>query len=67
MVHIPYIIVNHIESTGHIAVTEYFYNPANATCCPFGRAVTIWKWTGRTFIPGRTKITERMTRDHPRG
>ena len=57
MVHIPYIIVNHIEATGHIAVTEYFYNPANATCCPSGRATTIWKWTGRTFIPGRTKIT----------
>jgi hypothetical protein len=57
MVHIPYIVVSHIETTGHIAVTEYFYNPANATCCPSGRATTVWKWTGRTFIPGRTKIT----------
>ena len=57
MVHIPYIVVNRIETTGHIAVTEYFYTPANATCCPSGRATTLWKWTGRTFIPGRTKIT----------
>jgi hypothetical protein len=57
MVHIPYIAVNRIETTGHVAVTEYFYNPANATCCPSGRATTLWKWTGRTVIPGRTKIT----------
>jgi hypothetical protein len=56
-VHIPYIAVNRIETTGHVAVTEYFYNLANATCCPSGRATTLWKWTGRTFIPGRTKIT----------
>ena len=57
MVHIPYIAVNRIETTSHVAVTEYFYHPANATCCPSGRATTLWKWTGRKFIPGRTKIT----------
>jgi hypothetical protein len=57
MVHIPFIAVNRIETTGHVAVTEFFYNLANATCCPSGRATTLWKWTGRTFIPGRTKIT----------
>jgi hypothetical protein len=56
MLHIPFIAVNRIETTGHVAVTEYFYNLANATCCPSGRATTLWKWTGRTFIPGRTKI-----------
>ena len=22
-----------------------------------GRATTLWKWTGRSFIPGRTHIT----------
>lgn len=54
---IPFIVVNRIEATGHIAVTETFYTPANATCCPSGHATTIWKWTGRTFLPGRTKIT----------
>jgi hypothetical protein len=57
MVHIPHIVVNRIETTGHVAVTEYFYNPANATCCPTGRATTLWKWTDRTFVPGRTRIT----------
>jgi hypothetical protein len=59
MLHIPFIVVNRIEATGHVAVTELFYNPANATCCPSGRATTLWKWTGRTFIPGRTKIISR--------
>ena len=57
MLHIPFIAVNRIETTGHVAVTEFFYHLANATCCPTGRATTLWKWTGRTFIPGRTKIT----------
>jgi hypothetical protein len=57
MVHIPSIAVNRIETTGHVAVTEFFYTPGNMTCCPSGRATTLWKWTGRTFIPGRTKIT----------
>ena len=57
MLHIPFIIVNRIESSGHVAVTEFFYHPSNATCCPSGRATTLWKWTGREFIPGHTKIT----------
>ena len=57
MVHIPSIVVNRIETTGHVAVTEFFYTSGNMTCCPTGRATTLWKWTGRTFIPGRTKIT----------
>jgi hypothetical protein len=56
IVHIPFIIVNRIDTTGQVAVTEYFYNHANSTCCPTGRAATIWKWTGHTFVPGRTKI-----------
>jgi hypothetical protein len=58
-VHIAYIAVNRIDTARHITVTEYFYSVANADCCPTGRATTIWKWTGRTFIPGRTKITAR--------
>jgi hypothetical protein len=48
-VHIPYIIVNCVETSGHVAVTEYFCNPANA---PTGRATTLWKRPGRTFVPG---------------
>lgn len=57
--HVPYIAVARIDTTGHITVTEFFYGPSNPDCCPSGRATTIWKWTGRTFIPGRTKITSR--------
>jgi hypothetical protein len=57
--HIPYIAVTRIDTTGHVTVTEYFYSSTDADCCPSGRAVTIWKWTGRTFIPGRTKIIAR--------
>jgi len=57
MLHIPFITVNHIETSGHVAVTEFFYNQPDPTCCPAGRATTLWKWTGRTFIPGRTHIT----------
>ncbi|MGH3200868.1 MAG: hypothetical protein ACRDP5_02245 [Streptosporangiaceae bacterium] len=57
MLHIPFIVVNRIETTGHVAVTESFYNSVDPTCCPSGHATTLWKWTGRTFIPGRTHIT----------
>ena len=57
--HIPFTAVEHIDTQGHIATAEYFYTPSNADCCPTGRAITIWKWTGRTFIPGRTTITSR--------
>ena len=59
MLHIPFIVVNHIESTGHVAITEFFYDSANPTCCPSGSASTLWKWTGRSFIPGRTHITSK--------
>ena len=57
--HIPYITVNRIDTAGHITVTEYFYTPVQRGLLSPGRAITIWKWTGRTFIPGRTKITIR--------
>ena len=59
MLHIPFIAVSHIESTGHVAVKEYFYNSVDPTCCPSGRATTLWKWTGQKFIPGRTKVTSK--------
>ena len=59
MLHIPFIVVSHIESSGHVAVTELFYNSVDPTCCPAGRATTLWRWTGRTFVPGRTKITSK--------
>jgi hypothetical protein len=57
--YIPTVSVAHIDTQRHIATTEYFYTFADADCCPSGRASTIWDWTGRAFIPGRTKITSR--------
>jgi hypothetical protein len=54
--HVPYIAVVRFDTTGHVATTEFWYTPSNPDCCPSGRAATIWKWTGHTFIPGRTKI-----------
>jgi hypothetical protein len=54
--HIPYIGVSHIETSGHIATTEYWYMPMNADCCPAGRAYTVWKWTGHAFVPGHTTV-----------
>ena len=57
--HIPFVVVNHIETSGHVAVTEFFYNQPDPTCCPAGRAITLWKWTGHKFIPGRTHITSK--------
>jgi hypothetical protein len=54
--HIPYITVARIDKSGHLTTTEYFYTPSNPDCCPSGRATTIWKWTGRGFVPGVTKI-----------
>jgi len=55
--HIPYLAVDHINTAGHIATTEYWYTSMDADCCPSGRAYTIWKWTGHTFAPSRTTIT----------
>jgi len=57
--YIPTLTVTHIDTQRHIATTEYFFTPADANCCPSGRASTIWTWTGRGFIPGRTNITSR--------
>ena len=54
--HIPYLAVDHIDSSGHIATTEYWYSPVDPTCCPTGRAYTVWKWTGHGFVPGHTTI-----------
>jgi hypothetical protein len=55
--HIPYIAVDHITTAGHIATTEYWYTGMDADCCPSGRAYTVWKWTGHTFVPGHTTVT----------
>jgi hypothetical protein len=50
--HVPLIAVKHISIQGYITTAETYYTSRNIDCC----AITIWKWTGRTFIPGRTRL-----------
>ena len=54
-VHIPFVAVKSIGSE-RIVTTEFFYNSADADCCPGGRALTTWHWNGHSFKPGRTTI-----------
>jgi hypothetical protein len=54
-VHIPFVAVKSIGAE-RIVTTEFFYNGADADCCPGGRARTTWHWNGHSFKPGRTTI-----------
>jgi hypothetical protein len=42
---------------GRIVVTELWYGPRDGTCCPSGRARTVWTYDGATLVAGRPKIT----------
>jgi hypothetical protein len=44
---------------GKITAHEFFYGPADATCCSSGRATTIWTDAHRTLLPGVPVITRR--------
>jgi len=44
---------------GKITASEFFYGPADATCCSSGRATTIWTYAHRTLLPGMPAITRR--------
>ena len=44
---------------GRITAKEFFYGPADATCCSSGRATTIWTYAHRTLRPGVPVITRR--------
>ena len=39
---------------GSITTKELFYGSQDATCCPSGRAATVWAWNGRAFEPHTT-------------
>lgn len=41
-------------STGAITTQEAFYGPQDFTCCPTGRATTVWTFNGHTFSPSTT-------------
>ena len=34
-----------------LVVTEYYYRPTDATCCPSGVAETTWTWTSEEGVP----------------
>ena len=44
---------------GKITASEFFYGPADETCCSSGRATTIWTYGHRTLLPGKPTITRR--------
>jgi hypothetical protein len=41
-------------STGSITTKEVFYGGQDATCCPSGRATTVWTFNGHAFSPSTT-------------
>jgi hypothetical protein len=59
--HVPYFD----ESSGGVTITpgsisarELFYGEQDETCCPSGRATTVWTFSGNTFSPRTTIQTE---------
>lgn len=44
---------------GKITANEFFYGPADATCCSSGRATTVWTYAHGTLRPGVPVITRR--------
>jgi hypothetical protein len=45
-------------SSGAITAKELFYGPQDGTCCPSGRATTVWTFNGHTFSSGTSIQTE---------
>lgn len=53
--HVPYFSSTHI-ARGSVTVTERWYGPVDGTCCPTGRARTVWTYNGQGFVMGETDI-----------
>jgi hypothetical protein len=47
---------------GEVIATEYSYGPKDATCCPSGRATTIWSYADGKLTPGKATVTKAVTR-----
>ena len=45
-------------STGSITTKEVFYGGQDATCCPSGRATTVWTFNGHAFSPSTTVVVQ---------
>jgi hypothetical protein len=41
-----------------LTAIEAFYGPNDPTCCPTGRAETVWTYNGTTLVPGTPKVTQ---------
>ncbi|RSS84366.1 hypothetical protein [Streptomyces sp. WAC06614] len=42
---------------GRATVTEHWYHPEDPTCCPQGRATTVWTYENQRFVPTSPRIT----------
>lgn len=47
---------------GSIVAHEAFYGPHDGTCCPSGRATTIWTYTSHALKPGTPSIIRHPSR-----
>jgi hypothetical protein len=39
-----------------VVLTEFFYGPHDADCCPTGKATTVWRLEGGAFHPASTVV-----------
>ena len=44
---------------GKIIASEAWYGPNDGTCCPSGRAVTVWTYARGTLAPSVPRVTRR--------
>jgi hypothetical protein len=44
---------------GKVIAHESWYGPHDGTCCPTGRATTVWTYAYGTLIPSSTVVTKR--------
>jgi hypothetical protein len=42
---------------GRLVAHELWYRNTDATCCPSGKATTVWKYTSGRLVPGNTQLT----------
>src|SRR5262249_53614318 len=42
---------------GKVVVNEDWHGPYDGSCCPSGRATTVWTWNGTNLVAGQPKIT----------
>ncbi|RZT79171.1 hypothetical protein EV382_2368 [Micromonospora violae] len=53
--HIP--LLGEVEfKKGEVAVHESWYRPSDSTCCPSGKAVTVWSYDAGRLTPGAPRV-----------